>query len=100
MLSGFLRLGFDESIRSMPPNDPKLSHGHRRLALDCNLDFQISSLNPNLKEQWPLAPARGCVKTHFSTIPSICSFRQNALRQKFDRYRISRQHFSHSLARC
>ena len=24
------------------PNDPKLSHGHRRLAHDCNLDSQIS----------------------------------------------------------
>src|ERR1039458_9700279 len=27
------------------PNDPKLSHGHRRLAHACNLDFQISYLN-------------------------------------------------------
>ena len=25
----------------MTANDLKLSHGHRRLALDCNLDFQI-----------------------------------------------------------
>src|ERR1039457_2103405 len=51
----------DEQIfhkRSKPPNDPKLSHGHRRLAHACNLDFQISWLNPKLKGQWPLAPAR------------------------------------------
>ena len=27
---------------SMTPNDPKLSHGHWRLALACNLDSQIS----------------------------------------------------------
>jgi hypothetical protein len=40
------------------PNDPKLSHGHRRLAHDCNLDFQTSYLNRKLKGQWPLAPAR------------------------------------------
>jgi hypothetical protein len=41
-----------------PPNDPKLSHGHWRLAHDCNLDFQVSYLNRKLKGQWPLAPAR------------------------------------------
>jgi hypothetical protein len=40
------------------PNDPKLSHGHGRLAHVCNLDSQISYLNPKLKGQWPLAPAR------------------------------------------
>jgi hypothetical protein len=37
---------------------PKLGHGHQRLARDCNLDFQISSLNPKLNGQWPLVPAR------------------------------------------
>jgi len=35
-------------VRAVSPNDPKLSHGHWRLAHDCNLDFQISCLNPNL----------------------------------------------------
>jgi len=39
-------------------NVPRLSHGHRRLALDGNLAFQISSLNPNLKAQWPVVTAR------------------------------------------
>jgi hypothetical protein len=42
----------------LPPNDPKLSHGHGQLAHACNLDSQISYLNRNLKGQWPLAPAR------------------------------------------
>src|SRR5208283_3466777 len=45
-------------------------------------------------------PARGCVKTYFSTIPSICSFHQNSPCRKCDRYRISGRHFSHSLAIC
>jgi hypothetical protein len=40
------------------PNVPKLSHGHRRPGSECNNDIQSSSLNPNLKGQWPLAPAR------------------------------------------
>ena len=42
---------------------------------------------------------RGCVKTHFSTIHLLisCSFRQNSPYRKCDRYRISCQHFSHSL---
>jgi hypothetical protein len=39
-------------------NVPKLSHGHGRLARDGNLDSPISWLNPNLKAQWPLVPAR------------------------------------------
>ena len=43
----------------MTANDLKLSHGHRRLALDCNLDFQISWLNPKLKGQWPLRQLLG-----------------------------------------
>ena len=40
----------------MVPNDPKLSHSHRRLTLDCNLDSQSSYLNRNLKRLWLLAP--------------------------------------------
>jgi len=39
-------------MRVMSPNDPKLSRGHWRLALDCNLDSQISYLNPKFKGQW------------------------------------------------
>jgi hypothetical protein len=35
------------------------SHGHRRLALDGNLNSQISPLNLKLNGQWPLAPALG-----------------------------------------
>jgi hypothetical protein len=30
--------------------------------MKANADSQISYLNRNLKGQWPLAPARGCVK--------------------------------------
>lgn len=30
-------------------NVPKRSHGHRRLVHDCNLDFQISSLNQKFR---------------------------------------------------
>jgi hypothetical protein len=44
--------------------------------------------------------ARGCVKTQFSTIPSICSFRQSFPYRKIDRYRFWCQEFSHSLATC
>jgi hypothetical protein len=36
----------------------ELSHGHGRLALDGNLDSQISWLHRKLKGQWALAPAR------------------------------------------
>src|ERR1017187_1298979 len=43
---------------------------------------------------------RGCVKTHFSTIQSICSFHQSLPYRKFDRYLNSLQDFSHRLASC
>jgi len=58
----------------MMPNDPKLSHCHRRLERSGGRetaaffhrlsaesrydDSQSSSLNPKLEGQWPLAPAR------------------------------------------
>jgi hypothetical protein len=42
----------------MPPDDPKLSNAHRRLAHNSNLDSQVSYLNQNLKGGWPLAPAQ------------------------------------------
>src|SRR5208283_5719882 len=32
----------------MTPDDPKLSYGHKRMALDFNLDSHISALNPKL----------------------------------------------------
>jgi len=43
----------------MLPNVPKLSHGHGRLAQDCNLDFHISHLNQKPKGQWPLGQLLG-----------------------------------------
>jgi hypothetical protein len=42
--------------------------------------------------------SRACVKTHFWTIQSACSFHQSFPYQKFDRYRISLRYFSHSLS--
>jgi hypothetical protein len=56
-----IRLWFGEDFKRVGyvlPNDPKLSHGHRRPSSECNNDIQSSSLNPKLKAQWPLAPAR------------------------------------------
>jgi hypothetical protein len=40
------------------PNDPKLSHRHRNFGSDGNDGSQISWLNPKLKAQCRLAPAR------------------------------------------
>jgi hypothetical protein len=42
--------------------------------------------------------ARGCVKTHFPTIESACSFCQTSPYQKIDRCRICAKQFSHGLA--
>ena len=51
------------------------------------------------KVEWP-NETRDCVKTHFSTIQSAWTLRQSSPYRKFDRYRISLRHFSHSLANC
>ena len=51
------------------------------------------------KVEWP-NETRDCVKTHFSTIQSAWTLRQSSPYRKFDRYRISLRHFSHSLAIC
>jgi hypothetical protein len=58
----------------MPPNDPKLSHGHGRLALVCNLVSQISWLNPKLKRQWPLGQLLSI--THRTMLVNFSHFKQ------------------------
>ena len=44
------------SMQSMP-SDPELNRGHRRPGSKCKTEIQSSSLNQNLKGQWPSVPA-------------------------------------------